>query len=89
MKLFAALFAAIIFILIGHIGVAAASETATFQYQAGDIGTIKTDGPNKNAARSTASEECFDRRIDLFVQKRGELPDDAQAALIIDSCVNI
>lgn len=53
------------------------------------VGTIKTSGNNKDAARSQASRLCFDRQLAQFNALRGHDPEGEQADLMIESCVNI
>lgn len=68
---------------LSHIGFA-----ATCTYSPGDIGTIVGTGSDEYEAFSMAVEKCFDRRMALHRQSRGE-PSEERGLAYIDSCANI
>lgn len=65
------------------------SWAATCRVITGDVGEIIGQGQNMNSARSDASEQCFDRRMQLFRTLRGQLPDEDQSLDVIDQCANV
>ena len=91
MKYFYLIFATLMLLMISHNGVAqtkSATKPVSYAYKSGDM-SVKGMGIDKNTARSNASEQCFKKRMDMFEKQRGQLPDEDQALMIIDSCVNI
>jgi hypothetical protein len=56
-----------------------------------DLGNIEVIGKGNNIhqARSVASHQCFELRMNAFERIRKTLPQGEQEDHIIDSCVNI
>ncbi|MCB0384313.1 MAG: hypothetical protein KDD43_02895 [Bdellovibrionales bacterium] len=67
----------------------ASPRTFTCKFQTGDVGTVVGIGPSKHAAQADAAEKCFDRRVSLYEQARGQKVDMDRGQLFIDACVNL
>ncbi|RME17467.1 MAG: hypothetical protein D6797_02500 [Bdellovibrio sp.] len=91
MKFLYVLLTTTLLLCLSYTGLAAPSpksSTVKYTYETSDLKVIG-HGKDINAARSNASEACFDLRIKQFQKVRGHLPDEEQVLYIIDSCVNI
>ncbi len=56
--------------------------------QAGDIGKLKYKGHSYEDAFSKVTDECFQRRTQLFVKNRKMQPDQDRQIKFAESCVN-
>lgn len=56
--------------------------------QVGDVGTLKYKGSSYEDAFSKVTDECFQRRTNLYVQSRKEQPDQDRQIQFAESCVN-
>lgn len=55
---------------------------------AGDIGKLKFKGSSYEEAFTRVTDECFNKRTQLFVQSRNQQPDQDRQILFAESCVN-
>ncbi len=67
---------------------AAAKTKNICTINAGDIGKLKYRGATYEEAFSRVTNECFQRRTDLFVKNRNQQPDQDRQILFAESCVN-
>ncbi len=51
-------------------------------------GKYKHSGSNSHSVRKATTDACFDSQLEIYQQQRGALPDDTQADLIIEACLN-
>lgn len=65
------------------------AKVHTCRYITGDVGTIIGRGSSKNEAFADAAEQCFDRRVKLFEQVRGQAVSMDRGQDFIESCVNL
>ncbi len=56
--------------------------------QAGDVGKLKFKGRTYEEAFARVTDECFQKRTDLFVRSRNQQPDQERQILFAESCVN-
>lgn len=56
--------------------------------EAGDVGKLKYKGSSYEDAFSKVTDECFQKRTQLFVKMRGTQPDQDRQIQFAESCVN-
>ena len=66
----------------------AASKASICSIQAGDIGKLKFRAQTYEEAFSKVTNECFQRRTNLFVKSRNMQPDQDRQIQFAESCVN-
>jgi hypothetical protein len=55
---------------------------------AGDVGKLKYKASSYEQAFSRVTDECFQRRTNLFVKREGTHPDQDRQIQFAESCVN-
>ncbi len=56
--------------------------------EAGDIGKLKYKGKSYEEAFSKVTDECFQRRTNMFVKSRNHHPDQDRQIQFAEACVN-
>ncbi|MCB9026298.1 MAG: hypothetical protein H6625_08280 [Bdellovibrionaceae bacterium] len=85
---FLALILALMLIGVTHNSLASTRKTASLKVTCTMGGKFKHSSSNAHIARQSTSKACFEAELDLFQKQRGQLPDDEQADLMIENCVN-
>jgi hypothetical protein len=65
-----------------------ATKPSICMIHAGDIGQLKYKAPSYQQAFSKVTDECFQRRTDLFVKRERIQPDQDRQIQFAESCVN-
>ena len=61
-----------------------------FKHTYSDLGELQGEGETIHQAQANVSIDCFEQRMDAYAAARGGgVPDDEQADMIIEDCVNI
>jgi hypothetical protein len=77
------------FVFMSQTSFAAPTQTTyTYRQETGDVGVIEKTGTSRSQAFELAADECYSRRAQLFMARRGHLPEEVAEEIIL-SCANM
>ena len=69
-------------------GIASQTEQNICMIQSGDVGKLKYKGASMSDAFQKVTEECFQKRNQLFVKRNNQEADQDRQILFAESCAN-